>query len=100
VLSLLLDRFVHKVNAYKKNQRDLNIWVGEAHGTPQGNYLTVNLSTEITFQNFIKEAIDANVDERPEKNPEIIQCAGWKTIAPAASGLIHLVSQGARYLAP
>jgi hypothetical protein len=20
----------------------------------------------------------ANVDERPEKNPEIIQCAGWK----------------------
>jgi hypothetical protein len=66
------------VNAYKKNQRDLNIWVGEAHGTPQGNYLTVNLSTEITFQNFIKEAIDANVDERPEKNPEIIQCAGWK----------------------
>ncbi|SSC07285.1 RHS repeat domain-containing protein [bacterium endosymbiont of Bathymodiolus sp. 5 South] len=72
------DRFVYKVNAYKKNQRDLNIWVGEAHGTPQGNYLTVNLSTEITFQNFIKEAIDANVDERPEKNPEIIQCAGWK----------------------
>jgi hypothetical protein len=39
---------VYKVNAYKKNQRDLNIWVGEAHGTPQGNYLTVNLSTEIT----------------------------------------------------
>jgi hypothetical protein len=31
-----------------------------------------------TFQNFIKEAIDANVDERPEKNPEIIQCAVWK----------------------
>jgi hypothetical protein len=34
-------RFVKTVNAYKKNQRDLNIWVGENHATPQGNYLAI-----------------------------------------------------------
>jgi hypothetical protein len=33
---------------------------------------------EIKFQNFIKEAIDANVNERPEKNPKIIQSKGWQ----------------------
>jgi hypothetical protein len=32
------------VNAYKKNQRDLNIWVGEKHGTPQGNVHFVHKS--------------------------------------------------------
>jgi hypothetical protein len=44
---------VKTVNAYKKNQRDLNIWVGENHATPQGNYLAINLNAEIKFQNFI-----------------------------------------------
>jgi hypothetical protein len=32
------------VLAYKASQRDLNIWVGESHSKPQGNYLAVNLS--------------------------------------------------------
>ncbi len=71
-------RFVKTVNAYKKNQRELNIWVGESHATPQGNYLAINLNAEIKFQNFIKEAIDADVNERPEKNPKIIQSKGWQ----------------------
>jgi hypothetical protein len=35
-------------------QRDLNIWVGESHSKPQGNYLAVNLSAEIEFQNFMR----------------------------------------------
>jgi hypothetical protein len=41
---------VKTVNAYKKNQRDLNIWVGENHATPQGNYLAINLNAEIKFR--------------------------------------------------
>jgi hypothetical protein len=45
------------VNAYKANQRDLNIWVGELHDRPQGNYLAVNLNAEIKFQNFIIEGV-------------------------------------------
>jgi hypothetical protein len=35
-------RFVSDINAYKANQRALDIWVGEAHDTPQGNYLVMN----------------------------------------------------------
>jgi hypothetical protein len=34
----------------------LDIWVGEAHDTPQGNYLVMNLNSEIKFQNFITES--------------------------------------------
>jgi hypothetical protein len=33
---------VGSVNAYKTNQRDLNIWAGESHDTLQGNYLAIN----------------------------------------------------------
>jgi hypothetical protein len=46
---------VSDINAYKANQRALDIWVGEAHDTPQGNYLVMNLNSEIKFQNFIME---------------------------------------------
>ena len=67
------NRFVNGVNTYKKNQRDLNIWVGESHDTPQGNYLAINLNTDIKFQNFIIEAVNVKVDARPEKNPKIIR---------------------------
>ncbi|VVH60053.1 hypothetical protein BSPCLSOX_2553 [uncultured Gammaproteobacteria bacterium] len=65
--------FVSSVNAYKANQRDLHIWVGEDHDRPQGNYLMVNLNAEIKFQNFIVESIDTGVDVRPFKDPEIIR---------------------------
>jgi hypothetical protein len=64
---------VNGVNTYKKNQRDLNIWAGESHDTPQGNYLAINLNTDIKFQNFIIEAVNVKVDARPEKNPKIIR---------------------------
>jgi hypothetical protein len=47
------------INAYKANQRALDIWVGEAHDTPQGNYLVMNLDSEIKFQNFITESVVA-----------------------------------------
>ena len=67
------DRFVSSVNAYKANQRDLDIWVGESHNRPQGNYLVVNLSSEIKFKNFIIEECTASVEERPCKDPEIIR---------------------------
>jgi hypothetical protein len=50
---------VSSVNAYKANQRDLDIWVGESHNRPQGNYLVVNLSSEIKFKNFIIEECTA-----------------------------------------
>jgi hypothetical protein len=53
-------------------QRDLNIWVGESHDIPQGNYLAINLNTEIKFKNFIIESIDAKVGSRPEKNPSFL----------------------------
>jgi hypothetical protein len=43
----------------------LDIWVGENHFTPQGNYLAINLNAEIKFQNFIKEG----VNELPLKLP-------------------------------
>jgi hypothetical protein len=43
----------------------LDIWVGEAHDTPQGNYLVMNLNSEIKFQNFITESATADVNERP-----------------------------------
>jgi hypothetical protein len=46
------DRFVHKVNAYKKDQRDLNIWVGEKHGTPQGNYFSLNTKVIVIWKFF------------------------------------------------
>ncbi len=67
------DRFVGSVNAYKTNQRDLNIWAGESHDTLQGNYLAINSSTTIKFQNLILEAVNTKVDSRPENNPEIIR---------------------------
>jgi hypothetical protein len=51
------DSFVNSVNAYKASQRELDIWVGENHYTPQGNYLAIKLNDKIKFQNFIKEAI-------------------------------------------
>jgi hypothetical protein len=46
---------VSDINAYKANQSALDIWVGEAHDTPQGKYLVINLAAEIEFQNFILE---------------------------------------------
>jgi hypothetical protein len=36
--------FVSDINAYKANQSALDIWVGEAHDTPQGKYLVINLA--------------------------------------------------------
>jgi hypothetical protein len=45
---------VGSVNAYKTNQRDLNIWAGESHDTLQGNYLAINSSITIKFQNLNK----------------------------------------------
>ncbi len=66
------DRFVGSVNAYKANQKDLNIWVGEDHTEPQGNYLTINLNAAIKFQNFIKEGTNVGIDARPYKHPEAI----------------------------
>jgi kynurenine formamidase len=56
----------YRINIFKRIITHINIQIQASN------------HTEITFQNFIKEAIDANVDERPEKNPEIIQCSGWK----------------------
>jgi hypothetical protein len=50
-----LDSFVNSVNAYKASQRELDIWVGESHSEPQGNYLAIQLNAKIKFQNFIKE---------------------------------------------
>jgi hypothetical protein len=55
------NRFVQSVNTYKENQRDLNIWAGESHDIPQGNYLAINLNTEIKFKNFIIESIYSKV---------------------------------------
>jgi RHS repeat-associated protein len=62
--------FVSDINAYKANQRDLNIWVGDAHDTPQGKYLVINLATEIEFQNFIMENGAAKANERPERTSD------------------------------
>jgi hypothetical protein len=67
------DRFVGSVNAYKKNQRELNIWVGEDHTEPQGNYLTINLNAAIKFKNFIKEGTNVGIDARPYKHSETIR---------------------------
>jgi hypothetical protein len=39
------DSFVNSVNAYKASQRELDIWVGENHYTPQGNYLAIKFKT-------------------------------------------------------
>jgi hypothetical protein len=36
------------------------------HDIPQGNYLAINLNTEIKFKNFIIESIDAKVGSRPK----------------------------------
>ena len=66
-------RFVSDINAYKANQRALDIWVGEAHDTPQGNYLVMNLNSEIKFQNFIMESVVADVNDRPIQNLEHIR---------------------------
>jgi hypothetical protein len=81
------DRFVSSVNAYKASQRNLNVWVGESHSRPQGNYLVVNLSVEIEFQNFIIEEVNADVDERPNKDPKIIQTILY---------FLHLIVYGLR----
>jgi hypothetical protein len=51
----------------------LNIWAGESHDTLQGNYLAINSSITIKFQNLILEAANTKVDSRPENNPEIIR---------------------------
>ena len=67
------NKFVRSVNAYKAKQRELDIWVGEDHSTSQGNYLTINLNTEIKFQNFIKESVVVDAYKRPEKNPKTIR---------------------------
>jgi hypothetical protein len=48
----------------------LNIWVGDAHDTPQGKYLVINLATEIEFQNFIMENGAAKANERPERTSD------------------------------
>jgi hypothetical protein len=64
---------VSDINAYKANQRALDIWVGEAHDTPQGNYLVMNLNSEIKFQNFIMESVVADVNDRPIQNLEHIR---------------------------
>jgi hypothetical protein len=45
----------YSINAYKANQRKLNVWVGEEHVSPHGNYLATDINTSIEFQNFIKE---------------------------------------------
>jgi hypothetical protein len=44
---------VSSISAYKANQRDLNIWVGETHDRTQGRYLLMHLAAEIEFQNLI-----------------------------------------------
>ncbi|VVH67034.1 hypothetical protein BSPLISOX_2237, partial [uncultured Gammaproteobacteria bacterium] len=67
------DSFVNSVNAYKASQRELDIWVGENHFTPQGNYLAINLNAEIKFQNFIKEGVNAHVNQIPSSDPKAIQ---------------------------
>jgi hypothetical protein len=51
----------------------LNIWVGEEHISPHGNYLAANLSTSIEFQNFIQENTNVNINMRPSTHPEIIR---------------------------
>jgi hypothetical protein len=38
----------------------------------QGNYLVMNLDSEIKFQNFITESVVADVNDRPSKNPKNI----------------------------
>jgi hypothetical protein len=55
---------VNSVNAYKASQRELDIWVGENHYTPQGNYLAIKLNDKIKFQNFIKETCDVDAHTR------------------------------------
>jgi hypothetical protein len=57
---------------YKANQKDLNIWVGEDHTEPQGNYLTINLNAAIKFQNFITEGTNVGIDAGPYKHPGAI----------------------------
>ncbi|CAC9658259.1 hypothetical protein BTURTLESOX_1436 [bacterium endosymbiont of Bathymodiolus sp. 5 South] len=66
-------RFIDSINAYKANQRKLNIWVGEEHISPHGNYLAADLSTSIEFQNFIQENTNVNINMRPSTHPEIIR---------------------------
>jgi RHS repeat-associated protein len=67
------DSFVNSVNAYKASQRELDIWVGESHSEPQGNYLAIKLNAKIKFQNFIKETCNVGADIRPEKDPDAIR---------------------------
>ena len=67
------DSFVNSVNAYKASQRELDIWVGEHHYTPQGNYLAIKLNDKIKFQNFIKETCDVDAHTRPKKDPDDIR---------------------------
>jgi hypothetical protein len=51
----------------------LDIWVGESHSEPQGNYLAIQLNAKIKFQNFIKETCNVGADIRPEKDPDAIR---------------------------
>jgi hypothetical protein len=72
----------------------LDIWVGEAHDTPQGNYLVMNLDSEIKFQNFITESVVADVNDRPSKNPKNIPIylkAGYAFGFSFSSGLIFVI---------
>ncbi len=68
-------RFIDSINAYKANQRKLNVWVGEEHVSPHGNYLATDINTSIEFQNFIKEGTETNVsiNTKPSTHPEIIR---------------------------
>ncbi|CAC9640288.1 insecticidal toxin complex protein [uncultured Gammaproteobacteria bacterium] len=63
-------RFVSSISAYKANQRDLNIWVGETHDRTQGRYLLMHLAAEIEFQNLIIENTNAIENERPERTSD------------------------------
>jgi hypothetical protein len=46
---------------------------GLGHDTPQGNYLVMNLDSEIKFQNFIMESVASDVNDRPIQNLEYIR---------------------------
>jgi hypothetical protein len=63
---------VNSVNAYKASQRELDIWVGESHSEPQGNYLAIQLNAKIKFQNFIKETCNPLASLHLLLNPLIL----------------------------
>jgi hypothetical protein len=92
-------RFIDSINAYKANQRKLNVWVGEEHVSPHGNYLATDINTSIEFQNFIKEGTETNVsiNTKPSTHPEIIRAQYTKSELPSNcnlwySSLLHQLS--------